>query len=253
MTSRPVLGAGLKMYLSYTQTVSWLGELATRVGAHPAVVSGQVEVFALPGFTGLESAQNLLGGTKVRWGAQDVHHEDSGAFTGEVSVVDLAELGCRYVEVGHKERITQWGETPELIAAKTAQVLRHGLVPIICVGEEQRRSADDAAAVCLDQMASYTARARAEGLSGPIVVAYEPHWAIGADTPAPAEYVTEVVAGIRSSLSGFSEVTYLYGGTAGPGVLDEIYPTCDGLFLGRSSHSIDNLVGMVDDALALVN
>jgi len=252
MSTRPVLGAGLKMYLSYSTTLQWLEALAQSAGPHPGVVSGQVEVFALPSFTALEAAQRVLGDSAIGWGAQDVHTEDSGAFTGEVSAIDLVELGCRYVEVGHKERITQFGETPELIAAKTAQVMRHGLTPIICVGEQERGSADAAAALCAEQISAYTEIVRAEGLRGPMVIAYEPHWAIGASTPAPADYVTDVVAGVRELNTVFPNATYLYGGTAGPGVLEQVFPTCDGLFLGRSSHSMDNLLGMIDEAQALV-
>lgn len=251
--ARPVLGAGLKMYLSHQATVSWLQTVASTAGAHPGVSSGDVELFVLPSFTSLESAQKLLSHTAISWGAQDVHHEDSGAFTGEVSAIDLFQLGCRYVEVGHKERITLFGETPDVIAAKTAQVVRHGLTPIICVGEERRGSAETAAAVCWEQVEAYTRLARGVAPGSQVVIAYEPHWAIGASEPAPPEYVRDVVTGLRDLNVSYPDAVYLYGGTAGPGVLQQVFPVCDGLFLGRSSHSVPNLVSMLDDARALTS
>ncbi len=251
MSNRPVLGAGLKMYLSHSETVEWLRTVGNTAGAHPGVASGEIDLFVLPSFTALESAQRLLSATPVTWGAQNVHPEDRGAFTGEVSAIDLAELGCQWVEVGHKERITLFGETTEVIAAKTAQVLRHGLTPIICVGESERSTAEAAASVCWQQIESYTRVAMSESLDGPVVIAYEPHWAIGATEPAPPQYVTDVVSALRELNTPYPDAVYLYGGTAGPGVLEQVYPVCEGLFLGRSSHSVPNLLGMLDEAHAL--
>lgn len=253
MTARPVLGAGLKMYLSHEDTVSWLHSVAERLGPHPSLSSGEVELFVLPSFTALESAQRELSSTSISWGAQDVHYEDAGAFTGEVSAVDLVQLGCRYVEVGHKERITLCGETPDVIAAKTAQALRHGLTPIICVGEELPGPAEHAATVCWKQLEAYTQLA-ADSTSGlDVIIAYEPQWAIGASKPAPAQYVRDVVAGLRELNVSYPHASYLYGGTAGPGVLRDVFPVCDGLFLGRSSHSVVTLLGMLDEARALTS
>lgn len=251
MTVRPVIGAGLKMYLSHQATVSWLRTVADAAGAHPGVSSGAVELFVLPSFTSLEATQTLLSSVDISWGAQDVHHEDAGAFTGEVSAIDLVQLGCRYVEVGHKERITLFGETTDVIAAKTAQVVRHDLTPIICVGEELRVSPESAAAVCWEQVEAYTQLARDISPGAEVVIAYEPHWAIGASEPAPPEYVRDVVAGLRELNVAYPDAVYLYGGTAGPGVLEQVFPICHGLFLGRSSHSVPNLVSMLDEARAL--
>ncbi|MGH3139091.1 MAG: triose-phosphate isomerase family protein, partial [Gaiellales bacterium] len=130
MTGRPLVGAGLKMFLGYAETIGYLRELA----ASAAEFDG-VEVFVLPSFPVLAAARDLLAGSAVRYGAQDAHWEESGAYTGCVSPAVLRELGCTFVEVGHAERRRLFGESDDMVARKALAAVRCGLEPIVCVGE----------------------------------------------------------------------------------------------------------------------
>src|ERR1700737_570659 len=136
------------------------------------------ELFVLPPFTSIWVARDRLRGSNVSWGAQDVHEEDSGAHTGDVSAPMLADLECSFVEVGHSERRRDHGETDEIVALKVRQILRHEMTPIMCVGELEPGTHASA----LDHVIG---QARA-GLSlvpqadrSRVVIAYEPVWAIG--------------------------------------------------------------------------
>jgi triosephosphate isomerase len=245
---RPLIGIGMKMYRSHAQTLEWLSLVKDVVAPLPAVVSGDVGVFVLPGFVSLADCQRILGDTRVAWGAQDMYFEDAGAYTGEVSAQDLRDVGCSFVEVGHKERKTIFGESDDLVSRKTAQALRNGLVPIVCVGEAEQTTPREAAEVCLGQIEAYTSHARAEGLDGPLVLAYEPYWAIGSDKPAPVDYITEALSWMTESLDAFPGSVTLYGGSAGTGMVASLYPGVGGLFMGRSGHNVDTIVDVIAEA-----
>lgn len=236
------------MYRSHAQMLEWLGAVKTSVASLPSVVSGDVGVFVLPGFVSLADCQRILGDTNIAWGAQDMYFEDAGAYTGEVSAQDLLDVGCSFVEVGHKERKTIFGESDDLVARKTAQALRHGLVPIVCVGEAEQTTPRAAADVCIQQIEAYTSHARAQGLGGSLVLAYEPYWAIGSDKPAPVEYITEAVGLMSDALAAFPGSVTLYGGSAGTGMVASLYPQVSGLFMGRSGHNVDTIVEVIAEA-----
>lgn len=245
---RPLVGIGTKMYRSHAQTLEWLETLKTTIGPLDAVESGQVGVFVLPGFVSLADCQRILGETNIAWGGQDMYSEDAGAYTGEVSAQDLLDVGCTFVEIGHKERKTIFGESDELVSLKTAQALRTGLVPIVCVGEAEQTDPRAAAGVCIAQIEAYTTHAKAEGLTGPIVLAYEPYWAIGSEQPAPLDYITQTVGFMTDALAGFPGSVTLYGGSAGPGMLPSLYPAVSGLFMGRSGQKVDTIAAVIAEA-----
>ena len=130
---RPIVGTSWKMHLVPSAVAAYLDALV------PAVRDiADRDLFVLPSFPAIPAVQARLTGTNVAWGAQDVHADDFGAHTGDVSAPMLADLGCRYVEVGHWERRRDHGETRDLVAAKVAAVLRWGMRPIVCVGETLR-------------------------------------------------------------------------------------------------------------------
>jgi triosephosphate isomerase len=203
-------------------------------------------MFVLPAFPALPAVAEIFASTTVRIGAQDLCADDAGARTGEVGGAMLAELGCRYVEVGHAERRTLYGETEPVVAAKLSAALRHGLAPVLCVGEADRVSVAQAAGECRRQVASALAPSGHAGQSGRIVVAYEPHWAIGAAEPAPESHIRGVCAALREDLAEGSRV--IYGGSAGPGLLTRLGDAVDGLFLGRFAHDPDALASVLDEA-----
>ncbi len=236
------VGVSLKMYFGYRQTLDWCRAVAALVKRHDAIRRGEVELFVIPGFPALPAAVDIFAGTPVAVGAQDVAAADSGAYTGEVSAPMLAEVGCRYVEIGHAERRTLFGDDEATVAAKTGAALRAGLVPVLCVGESERGSVEAAAGQCLRQRAS----AVGEAPSRRVVVAYEPHWAIGAAEPAGDDHIRGVCSALRTA---GSEV--IYGGSAAPGLLTRLGHDVDGLFLGRFAHDVEALDAVLTEADAL--
>lgn len=228
-----LIGVSLKMYFSHARTVEWVSAVGGMLDAHPA--RDAVTAFVIPQYPSIPAA--IQHGGRLAVGAQDVAAEDGGAFTGEVSAAVLAELGCRYVEVGHAERRRLFGDTEEVIATKVHAALRNGLTPILCVGESQQVSADEAAEVCIRQIRSALAAADAAGADGGFVVAYEPVWAIGAPAPADPEHIRGVCDRLRALLGpGARSAAVIYGGSAGPGLLSLIADSVDGIFLGRFAH-----------------
>ena len=185
------------------------------------------EVVVLPPFTALRSVQTLVAGDKlaIGYGAQDLSTQDSGAYTGEVSGAMLAALACRYVVVGHSERRALHGEDDAVVAGKVRSSLRHGLVPILCVGEGlEVRRAGEHVAHCTRQLDAALEGLTAEQLTAPgegtgIVLAYEPVWAIGTGEVATPEDAQEVCGALRSRLTErfgaetAGVVRILYGGS----------------------------------------
>ena len=255
MTPPPVsVGVSLKMYFGHQEARDWFSRVADIVrapsSAGDAIRNGDVEFFVIPGYLAIESALEVFDGTRVLVGAQDVATADSGAFTGEVSGTELAEIGVRLAEVGHAERRRLYGETELVVAEKTAAALRNGLAPLLCVGEPEPTGVEHAIRHCVEQV-----RTALDGSSdGRIIVAYEPTWAIGAESSAPPEHVREVVRGLRTamrSLPGREGTSIIYGGSAGPGTLSTLVPEIDGLFLGRFAHDPRAVAAVLEEASRL--
>lgn len=238
---RYVVGVSLKMYLDADRTRDWLRQVAD-IGA--GLDHDELEVFVLPGYLSIRDAREVLDGTGVAWGAQDLFWEDEGAYTGEVSGRQLAAEGCRYAEVGHAERRRLFGETDAVAAAKAAAAARARLVPVVCVGEVDDAGVQAAVAQCAPQL---TAVLAAVPDDAPLVFAYEPVWAIGAQQPAPAAHVRGVVQGLRHLVRRSGDTRFLYGGSAGPGTFSRLRGELDGLFLGRFAHDPANLQAVLDE------
>ncbi|KAK6223260.1 hypothetical protein LQW54_000377 [Pestalotiopsis sp. IQ-011] len=223
------------MYFSAARTRQFVDEVLQLVSKSPQLLD-EVDVFIIPDHITLTSVIAQLDRTKILTGAQDAFYEDSGAFTGEVSPQVLAEVGCRIVELGHAERRKIFKETDEDAARKAAAAARNGMIPLVCIGE--RTQAETALAVdeCRAQVESVMAAVPEDA---EVILAYEPVWAIGASSPAAAEYVVNVVRDIRAldcvqRRSGTTRI--LYGGSAGPGLFEKLKGGVDGLFLGRFAH-----------------
>ena len=233
------IGSSLKMYFGHRRTMEWVGAVAEICAEHPATTGGVVQFFVIPTFPAIPEVVELARPAGIAVGAQDLHWADVGPFTGEVGGPELAEIGCSIVEIGHAERRTLFGETDEVVARKTLAGLRNGLAPVLCIGEQDRGPAADAAELCIRQLESALAPARDSATGGGLVVAYEPVWAIGAPEPAPPEHVTEVCRALRDHLKGdplLPDAKVIYGGSAGPGLLPRIAADVDGMFLGRFAH-----------------
>jgi triosephosphate isomerase len=241
-----IVGVSTKAYLSREQTVGWLESLAEVAFDRPSIRDGSVEVFVAPSAPLLDTAVRILDGTRVEVMAQDVSRWGVGAFTGETPAELLAQTGVTLAEVGHAERRRLMGETDEVIRAKVAASAAAGLTPLLCVGEDRRMDPADAADVCLAQV-------DAAASAAPLLIAYEPVWAIGADAPASDDHIRSTVAAVRSGLAPALRASrIIYGGSAGPGLLGRLHPSVDGVFLGRSAHRIDGLIAVLDEAADLV-
>lgn len=247
------LGVSLKMYFSYQQTLTWCREVAGLARRHPAIRQGEVGLFVLPAYPALPAVAEIFADTPVRFGGQDVCHAENGAWTGEVSASMLAELNCSLAEIGHAERRRHFHEDKAQIAAKAAMSLRHGLTPVLCIGEAQKGEPAQAIALCQQQLAEALAVAGQQGLRGSVFFAYEPQWAIGAPQPAPDSYIRAVCRGLRDlpTPQGI-DLKVIYGGSAGPGLIQRLAGEVDGLFLGRFAHDPQALAQIADEASTLL-
>jgi triosephosphate isomerase len=215
-------------------------------------------VAVCPPFTALPAVAETLTGSTVALGAQNCHHEPTGAHTGEISVPMLVDLGCRYVIVGHSERRKEMGESDEQINKKLQAVLAHGLTPVLCVGEtgEERRQGLTFTTV-EGQLRAGLSGVSAEPV-GRIVLAYEPVWAIGTGvnaTPAQAAEVHGYLRGIVSELSSketAQAVSILYGGSVKADNAESLLaePEIDGALVGGASLKAPEFIAIVKKAVA---
>ena len=195
----------------------------------------KVDVAFIPPFTDIRGVQIVIEGDKLgfAYGAQDVSVHESGAYTGEVSAAMLAKLGCTYVVVGHSERRDYHAESDELVAAKAAASHKHGLTPIVCVGEKlDVREAGQHVSYVVDQLKGSLAGLSREQLAG-TVIAYEPVWAIGTGKTASAADAQEVCAAIRAALAELADneiaekMRVLYGGSVNASNVGELLEQAD--------------------------
>ena len=202
-----------------------------------------VEVLVCPHYLVLERVASILRGSAVRWGAQDVHWEAKGAFTGEVSPPMLKEAGCTHVIVGHSERRHIMGESNEQVNRKLKAALAHGLTPIVCVGEllEERTAGDTRKVVERQAQKAFEGIPAEDALR--TVVAYEPVWAIGTGRTATPHQAQEVHRFLRNTLGriagpGTAErIRILYGGSVKPDNIKDLMeqPDVDGALVGGAS------------------
>ncbi|MDQ0675196.1 triosephosphate isomerase [Pseudarthrobacter siccitolerans] len=251
--SKAIIGVSLKMYFGYQRSVDYCRDVAAIAFAHPAVQSGDIELFVLPTLPVLPEAARILGTAGAASGAQDIFWEDEGAFTGEVGGRTVAELGGRYAEVGHAERRRIFGEDDRIIGLKTAAAYRNGLTPVLCVGELQQGSVEEAITRCTAEIDAAINRARSLAPARRTIVAYEPQWAIGAPEPATPEYISAVITGLDAHLRGLpgqADSRVIYGGSAGPGLISKLDSAVAGLFLGRFAHDPQALKTILDETAA---
>ncbi|AXB41951.1 triose-phosphate isomerase [Amycolatopsis albispora] len=245
--ARKVLIAGnWKMNLNHLEAIALVQKIAFSL---PEKYYAKVDVTVLPPFTDIRSVQTLTDGDKLllTYGAQDLSPHDSGAYTGDVSGPMLAKLGCTYVTVGHSERREYHHEDDELVNKKVRAALKHGLSPILCVGEQlEVREAGGHLEHTTNQLVAGLKGLKAEQVKN-VVVAYEPVWAIGTGrvaTPADAE---EVCAALRATLAEkygaeiADGLRVLYGGSVKSGNIGDLVKceNIDGALVGGASLDAD--------------
>ena len=243
---RPLIAGNWKMHMSHLDAIGLTQKLAFSLKEAELEAA---EVVVLPPFTALRSVQTLVTGDKldVGYGAQDLSVQDSGAYTGEVSGAMLAALACQFVTVGHSERRAMHGEDDAVVAAKAQAALRHGIAPIVCVGEGlEVRQAGGHVEHCTGQLDASLEGLSAEQMAD-VVIAYEPVWAIGTGEVATPEDAQEVCGALRARLAErfgpgtAAVVRILYGGSVKAANTAGILagPDVDGALVGGASLDAD--------------
>jgi triosephosphate isomerase len=242
VSRKPLIAGNWKMNLNHFEAIALVQKIAF---ALPDKYFDKVDVAVLPPFTDLRSVQTLVDGDKLRltYGAQDLSPHDSGAYTGDISGAFLAKLGCSHVTVGHSERRTYHHEDDALVASKAVAAVRHGITPIVCIGEQlEVREAGNHIEHCVAQV-----RGSLDGLSseqiGSAVIAYEPVWAIGTGRVASAADAQEVCKAVRDELGKLASpqlaagIRVLYGGSVNAKNIGEIVAQedVDGALVGGAS------------------
>lgn len=195
-------------------------------------------------YTDLFAMSQNLHGSSIRLGAQNVHWETVGAYTGEISAPMLTEMGVRYVIVGHSERRQYFGETDETVNMRLKAAQNAGLTPILCVGEtKQQRDMNETESIICDQLKGGLANIDQTNL----IIAYEPIWAIGTGDTCAAKEANQVIGLIRSQLKN-KDVSIQYGGSVKPDNVDEIMaqPEIDGALVGGASLQPDSFARIVN-------
>jgi triosephosphate isomerase len=218
-------------------------------GLQSTPIDPRIQPFVIPPFTAVREVKTMLSATRVKVGAQNMHWADEGAWTGEVSPVMLRDCGLDIVELGHSERREHFGETDETVGFKTEAAVRHGLIPLICIGETLADlQAGRAKEVLETQVRGALSKLSGAQKQADILLAYEPVWAIGVNgIPATSDYAdarqSEIIAVAQDVLG--RKVPCLYGGSVNSQNCEELIscPHVDGLFIGRSAW---NVAGYLD-------
>ena len=251
MTKRPLIGTSWKMNKTRAEAKAFCETLVASEWA----VSEAAQLFVIPPFTVLAQVAEALAGTKVTVGAQNAHWEDAGAWTGEISVPQVADAGGTLVEIGHSERRTFFGETDETVAKKTASTVRHGLTALVCIGDTREEyDAGRTAQALKRQTEAALALVDWSAANASVILAYEPVWSIGeGGTPADPGFADEQQARVKEIAKAATgrDLAVLYGGSVNPGNCVDLIGRehIDGLFIGRSAWAATGYLGIVDDVV----
>lgn len=210
-----------------------------------------IQRFIIPPFTAVREVKAILSETSVKVGAQNMHWADQGAWTGEISPLMLRDCNLDIVELGHSERREHFGETNETVGLKTEAAVRHGLIPLICIGETlSDRESGRAAEILSDQVIGALSKLTGSQKQAQILLAYEPVWAIGEKgIPAEPSYAdarqAEIIAVAERVLG--RRIPCLYGGSVNPDNCEELIscPHIDGLFIGRSAWNVEGYLDIL--------
>jgi len=237
---RIIIAGNWKMHKTQRESLEFLKGFLPHLEDTP---ENREIVLCIP-FTSLHSMTKNLHGSRVKLGAQNIHWEEQGAFTGEVSGAMLTELGIHYVVVGHSERRQYFGDTDETVNLRVLAAQSHGLTPILCVGESKaQRDGGETEKVIIEQLKKGLVNVDQSNL----VIAYEPIWAIGTGDTCEAMEANRVIGLIRGELTN-KDVTIQYGGSVNPKNVDEIMTQSeiDGALVGGASLQPDSFARLVN-------
>ncbi|ANF95211.1 triose-phosphate isomerase [Paenibacillus bovis] len=246
----PIIAGNWKMFKTVPEAKAFIEDIKGK-----AEVEGVEAVICAP-FTNLPALVEAVKGTSIKIGAQNLHFEDNGAYTGEISGVMLKDLGVDYVIIGHSERRQYFAETDEIVNKKVQAAFRHGLTPIVCVGEKlEEREADQTKDVCKVQTEGAFAGLSADQAKA-TVIAYEPIWAIGTGKSSTSADANEVISYIRGVVKDLyneevaNAVRIQYGGSVKPENVKEYMgqSDIDGALVGGASLQPDSYIQLVEGA-----
>lgn len=245
---KKIIAGNWKMNYTVSQAEYFVNEIVKRIN------TDEVDVVICPNFVSLDRVSNILEDTKINLGAQNVHFEDKGAYTGETSVDMLISVNAKYCIVGHSERRQYFGETDEIVNKKVKKLLEKDISPIVCVGETlDQRNEEKMFEVVKAQIINSLKDITEEQMKRNIVIAYEPIWAIGTGVTATSEQAENMCKFIRDTISDIynefvaDKVRIQYGGSVNPSNASEILnmENIDGALVGGAS--------LTDDFVAIVN
>ncbi len=246
----PIIAGNWKMFKTVPEAQAFIEGIKGK-----AEVEGVESIICAP-FTNLPALVEAVKGTSIKIGAQNLHFEDNGAFTGEISGVMLKDLGVDYVIIGHSERRQYFAETDEIVNKKAHAAFRHGLTPIVCVGEKlEEREADQTKDVCKVQTEGALAGLSEEQAKA-TVIAYEPIWAIGTGKSSTSADANEVISYIRGVVKDLyneevaNAVRIQYGGSVKPENVKEYMgqSDIDGALVGGASLQPESYIALVEGA-----
>ncbi|WP_096621703.1 triose-phosphate isomerase [Calothrix sp. NIES-3974] len=237
---KTVIAGNWKMFKTQAESEDFLKSFLPAVQETPT----EREIILCVPFTDLNVLSRNLHGSRVMLGAQNVHWQDEGAFTGEISPPMLTEIGVRYVVIGHSERRQYFGETDETVNLRLKSAQKHGLTPILCVGEtKQQRDRGETEKLIAMQIERDLVGVDQDNL----VIAYEPIWAIGTGDTCESKEANRVIGLIRTQLKN-PDVPIQYGGSVKPNLIDDIMaqPEIDGVLVGGASLEAESFARIVN-------
>jgi len=251
-----LVGAAWKMNKTVSESIDYVKKLISFVDSNLSN-SKYIDVFVLPTFLALYPFSQLMGNSKLKYGAQNCFFEDEGAYTGEVSPLHLKDIGCTYVELGHPERRNILKEDDDMINKKVIACLRNDLMPILCIGEEEKSGDINKTKNFLKDQLFFDLKGVDKNSVKKIIIAYEPVWAIGASQAAPIDYIYGMLRFLRELLAREygEEVSkaqlIFYGGGVNLESARKILEldNNNGIFIGRAGLNFGFFTGMVKIAL----
>lgn len=244
---KPIIAGNWKMHKNIAEAVDLAKKLAE------AQLDSEVEAVICPPFTALQAVSEAVRGTAVKLGAQNMSWADKGAFTGEIAPDMLLDLGCEYVILGHSERREFFAETNSTVNEKVKAAFRHGLKPIVCVGETLQTREDGRTQEWLKTQTEESLRDLPQDKLPELVVAYEPIWAIGTGKSASSAEANEALGWIRQILeqmygAAAEKIRLQYGGSVKPETITELMqqPEVDGALVGGASLKADSFTEIIN-------
>ncbi|NLI61023.1 MAG: triose-phosphate isomerase [Clostridiales bacterium] len=245
---KPIIAGNWKMNKTPSEAVDLINQLK------PLVEDAEADVVVCPPYVCLAAAAQALEGSNIALGAQNMHYEESGAFTGEIAPNMLKELGVKYVIIGHSERRQYFAETDETVNKKVITAFAHGLIPIVCVGETLEEREQGVTEKVVEEQTRKALAGLDSADAEKVVIAYEPVWAIGTGKTATSQQANDVISFIRSIVADMfgedvaDKVRIQYGGSMNAGNASELMAMSDidGGLIGGASLKAEDFAKVVE-------